>query len=112
MMSGLRSQRDKIMTWVSLRSGMASSGRCIMDQAPQVQAAATSTKTRYLFLTESSMIRLIIRASVRAKKLCVVAYLHARFTHGYGGLIRVLRFRGRSQHGGAHAALGIDQEIS
>src|ERR1700680_1020875 len=111
MMSGLRSQRDKIMTWVSLRSGMASRGRCIMDQAPQAQAAATSTKTRYLFLTENSIIRLIIRASVRAKKLCVGAYLHPCSMHIYGGLIRVLLFRGRSQHRGAHAALGIDQEI-
>ena len=82
-----------------------------MDQAPQVQAAATSAKTRYLFFTENSIIRLIIRVSVRAGKLRVVACLHARFTYSYGGLIRVLRFRGGGQHGGAHAAFGIDQEI-
>src|SRR5260221_4987580 len=116
------------MTCVSLRSGMASSGRCIMDQAPQVQAAATSAKTRYLFLTENSMIRLIIRASVRAQNLCEVAYLRRAFrrvrlvrverpfensvTHGYGGLVRIMRFRGRGQHGGAHAAFRINQEIS
>src|ERR1700674_3060776 len=111
MMSGLRSQRDKIMTWVSLRSGMASRGRCIMDQAPQVQAAATSAKTRYLFFTDNSIIRLIIHASVRARILCEFAYLHARFTHSYGGLIGALRFRGRRQDGGAHAAFGIDQKI-
>ena len=82
-----------------------------MDQAPQVQAAATSTKTRYLFLTENSIMRLIMHASVRAKNLCVVAYLCARVALSYGGLIRVFHFGGRSQHGGAHAAFGIDQEI-
>src|ERR1700724_3187663 len=61
-MSGLRSHRERMMTWVSLRSGVASSGRFIIDQAPQKQAMATSAKTRNLFLTEKSMIRLIIAA--------------------------------------------------
>src|SRR5438309_1123430 len=72
-MYGLRDQRDKMMTWVSLRSGVASSGRCVMDQAPQAQAAATSANTRYLFLTENSIIRLSMRASVRAQNLCMGA---------------------------------------
>src|ERR1700741_5134750 len=60
MMSGLRSHRERMMTWVSLRSGVASSGRCIIDHAPQMQAAATNAKTRNLFRTEKPMTRLII----------------------------------------------------
>src|SRR5207244_8817231 len=49
IMSGLRSQRERIMTWVSLKSGVASSGRRAIDQAPQKQAAATTANTRNLF---------------------------------------------------------------
>src|SRR5215469_14408827 len=60
MMSGLRSQRERMMTWVSLRSGVASSGKCIIDHVPQMQAAATSAKIRNLFRTEKPIIRLII----------------------------------------------------
>src|SRR6202035_3725154 len=130
MMSGLRSQRDRMMTWVSLRSGMASSGRCIMDQAPQAQAAATSAKTRNLFFTENSITRLSISASARAQNLCEVAYLHScvcvpggvlprplerpaerRVSPVRGALVRVMRCRGRRQQRNAHAALRIDQEI-
>src|ERR1700740_1370686 len=60
MMSGLRSQRDRMMTWVSLRSGVASSGRCIIDHVPQRHAAATNAKIKYLLRTEKVMRRLII----------------------------------------------------
>src|SRR5215469_12819615 len=60
MMSGLRSQRERMMTWVSLRSGVASSGRCIIDHVPQIEAAATNAKIRNLFRTEKPIIRLII----------------------------------------------------
>src|ERR1700730_2363087 len=129
-MSGLRSQRDRMMTWVSLRSGMASSGRCIMDQAPQAQAAATSAKTRNLFFTENSITRLSISASARAQKHREVAYLHSYIcvpgrallrlverpaerwgSPVRGALVRVMRCRGRRQQRRAHAALRIDQEI-
>src|SRR6266545_3343882 len=49
-----------MMTCVSLRSGMASSGTFFIDHQPWRQAAARSAKTKNLFLTEKSMIRLII----------------------------------------------------
>src|SRR5215469_5669641 len=62
MMSGLRSHRERMMTCVSLRSGVASSGRCIIDHAPQTQAPATNAKTRNLFRTEKPITRLIILA--------------------------------------------------
>ncbi len=48
------------MTWVSLRSGIASSGTCLSDQAPTTAAAATSSRTRNLFLSEKSMMRVIM----------------------------------------------------
>src|SRR5947209_8125586 len=111
MMSGLRSQRDKMMTCVSLKSGMASSGRCIIDHAPHVQAAATRANTRNLFLTENSMIRLIIYASVRVH-VARIEGLAERDMHGRGVLIRIVHSRGRSLCRGAHAAFRIDQEIS
>src|SRR5690348_652210 len=63
MMSGLRSQRDRMMTWVSLRSGVASRGKCVIDHVPQMHAAATKAKMRNLFRTEKLMRRLIILAS-------------------------------------------------
>src|SRR5215831_2807434 len=62
MMSGLRSQRERMITWVSLRSGVASSGRCIIAQVPQIQAAATKAKIRNLFRTENPIRRLVIRS--------------------------------------------------
>src|ERR1700686_2347718 len=62
MMSGLRSQCESTMTWVSLRSGMASTGRWVMAHTPHAQAAPTKAKTRNLFRTEAPMIRLIIEA--------------------------------------------------
>src|SRR5215510_3426905 len=62
MMSGLRSQRERIITWVSLRSGVASSGRWNMAHVPQMQAAATKAKMRNLFRTENPMTRLVILA--------------------------------------------------
>src|SRR6266705_6991976 len=61
-MSGLRSQRERMMTWVSLRSGVASSGKCIIDHVPHTHAAATNAKIKNLFRTENVMSRLIIRA--------------------------------------------------
>src|ERR1700746_861082 len=66
MMSGLRSQRDRMMTCVSLRSGVASSGKCIIDQAPQIQAAATNAKSKNLLRPEKPIIRLIILAPCSA----------------------------------------------
>src|ERR1700757_76982 len=52
-----------MMTWVSLRSGMASSGTRSMDHQPAMQAASTSAKTTTLFSTEKSIMRLITGAS-------------------------------------------------
>src|SRR6516164_8467406 len=71
MMSGLRSQRDRMITWVSLRSGVASSGRCITDQVPQRHAAATNAKIKYLLRTEKVMRRLIILPP-RRRTCCVL----------------------------------------
>src|SRR3990172_2706058 len=56
-----------MMTWVSLRSGMASSGTRLSDHQPAAQPTATSAKTTSLFLMEKSMTRSIIKAS-RAKR--------------------------------------------
>ena len=49
-----------MMTCVSLRSGMASSGICAMDHHPRIPAAAVSKKMMNLFWAENSIIRLII----------------------------------------------------
>ncbi len=43
-------------------SGVASNGRCNIDQVPHRQATATSVKTRNLFRTENAMMPLIIVA--------------------------------------------------
>src|ERR1700751_2812768 len=56
-----------MMTWVSLRSGMASSATRCMDHQPATQAANTSAKTTTLFSTEKSMMRLIMGASGRGR---------------------------------------------
>ncbi len=45
------------MTCVSLRSGIASTGTLFRDQAPTRAAAAVKSRTRYLCLTEKSMMR-------------------------------------------------------
>src|SRR2546429_2028154 len=57
MMSGLRSQRHRMVTWVSLKSGVASSGKCIITQAPHRQPAATSERMRSLLLAQKPMRR-------------------------------------------------------
>ena len=62
MMSGLRSQREYTITWVSLRSGMASSGTCRMDHQPATQAARVSAKTRKRFFAQNSTIAPIMQA--------------------------------------------------
>src|SRR5579862_8790377 len=55
------------MTCVSPRSGIASSGTSCSARNPAIAAAATSSKTRNLFLTEKSMMRLImVRARLHA----------------------------------------------
>src|SRR5256885_17034577 len=57
MMSGLRSQRHRMVTWVSLKSGVASSGKCIITQAPHRQPTATSERMRSLLLAQKPMRR-------------------------------------------------------
>src|SRR5512143_1710671 len=49
-----------MMTWVSLRSGMASRGTRRSDHAPKTAAAPTISRTRALFRTEKSMTRAIM----------------------------------------------------
>src|ERR1019366_3136236 len=62
MMSGLRSQREKTITCVSPRSGIASVGIWRMDHTPHAQAAATMKKIRYLLRTERAIRRSIMLA--------------------------------------------------
>src|ERR1017187_4539368 len=91
-MSGLWSQREETITWVSLRSGSASSGTVRIAHRPPMMAAATRMSTTILFLAENSMIALIIL-------LAFVA--HAGHVHGGGALGWRLQL-----------ALGIDQEAA
>jgi hypothetical protein len=49
-----------MITWVSPRSGMASRETRCIDHQPAMAATATTVKTMILFLTEKSMMRLII----------------------------------------------------
>src|SRR5580693_6301749 len=48
-----------MMTWVSLKSGVASSGNVRIAHQPAMHAIATVARTASLFLTEKSMILLI-----------------------------------------------------
>src|SRR5437660_12781613 len=57
MMSGLRSHRHRMVTWVSLKSGVASSGKCIITQAPHRQPAATSERMTSLVAAQKAMRR-------------------------------------------------------
>src|SRR5215831_14893827 len=91
MMSGLRSQREKTITWVSERSGMASSGMCRTVQAAATSAAAVSNSTRPRLRALNSMMRSTMAASARGT--------------GCG------RFGGEGGERGAEARLGIDQEV-
>ncbi len=50
------------MTWVSLRSGVASRGSVTIAHHPAMQARAMVANTASLCSTEKSMIRLIIMA--------------------------------------------------
>src|SRR3989338_336325 len=56
MISGLRSQREHMMTCVSERSGIASRGTCLIVQMESVTNTATNVNTMNLFLAENSMI--------------------------------------------------------
>ena len=78
MMSGLRSHRHKMVTWVSLKSGVASSGKCIITQAPHRQPAATSERMRSLLLAQKPMRRVTGVSNVfsRAKSRMVPLGLH------------------------------------
>src|SRR3954462_12111014 len=67
MMSGLRSQREYMMTCVSLRSGIASSGSAFNDHQPPTQASAAQASTRNLCCTEKSMMRLIMTEARRIR---------------------------------------------
>src|SRR5664280_2705358 len=63
MMSGLRSHLEYTITWVSERSGMASSLVFFMDCQPKRTAAPTSRNTRNFRFAENSIILLIIECS-------------------------------------------------
>src|SRR5574340_1590394 len=49
-----------MITWVSLRSGIAASGTDRIDQTPAATDAATRRNTRNRFLAENSMMRSIM----------------------------------------------------
>src|ERR1700730_15220980 len=106
MMSGLRSQRERMMTWVWLRSGVASRGRCIMDQAPHTHAMPTRANTRNLFLTEKLMMRLII-AGLRVVESRGGSHLALRIVGG-SLILRMLTWlllgAGKHLRTGPHAA--------
>src|SRR5689334_20584713 len=70
MMSGLRSQREYTMTWVSERSGRASSAMWLMDQTPAKIAAPVSESTTNRFRAENAMMRSIMAASVPMFRSC------------------------------------------
>src|SRR5581483_48365 len=63
MMSGLRSHLEYTITWVSLRSGIASSGIFCIEYQPATTAAAISRKTATRLCAENSMILLIMLSS-------------------------------------------------
>src|ERR1700730_17675675 len=113
MMSGLRSQRERMMTWVSLRSGVASRGRCIMDQAPHTHAMPTTANTRNLLLTEKLMIRLL-HAGPRVVESRGASHLVLRIVGGglfFRMLSRLLVSAGNRLRTGPHAAFSINQKI-
>src|SRR6516162_8632558 len=74
-MSGLRSQREYTITWVSPRSGIASTGMCSIDHTPHAHAIATSRKISALLRAEKPMSRSIMsfRGLVRR------THCHGRF---------------------------------
>src|SRR5882762_152728 len=97
-MSGLRSQRERMMTWVSLRSGVASNGRCVIDQKPQRHPARTMARTRTLLRDEKSMMLLImgVRHALRlrsgqALQACPDTKLTLNFTPDLDGSSRSLQ---------------------
>src|ERR1700687_5355837 len=55
-----------MMTWVSLRSGVASSGTVIIAHQPTRQPPTPRAQTRSLFSTEKSMMWLIMAGSLMA----------------------------------------------
>src|SRR5579862_2315905 len=77
MMSGPRSQREYTITWVSLRSGMASRGMVFMDHTPAAAANNMSMNTANLLRAENSIIRLIMSVSPASRG-------HRVFQLGFG----------------------------
>src|SRR5262252_9370339 len=98
-MSGLRSQREYTITWVSLRSGMASSGTLRIDQMPATTATVTRRNTTKRFFAENSIIALITAVSFMRR-------LRRRLGRGRG------RVCGLAQSGrrGFELALRVDEE--
>src|SRR5574338_671274 len=92
-----------MITCVSLRSGMASSGTVRIDHRPATTDVATSRKTRNRLRAENSMMRLIM---VRLRALRALRRDAGR---------RVFVLRGRRAEGvhcGAQLTFGIHQECS
>src|ERR1035437_2873204 len=98
------------MTWLSLRSGIASSGTVFIDHTPATTAAETRRNTMKRFLAENSMMASIMALNFRRRRL--------RLRHGHR---RIHRLRGRraaglglwlahAARGGFELALGINQE--
>src|SRR5512141_1139488 len=94
MMSELLTQREYAMTWVSLRSGIASRATCFKDHHPATEASATRIKTTILFLTEKSMMRSIIpglghhlvsHVFLRSRVFCIPRRILAELSLAYVG---------------------------
>src|SRR5512138_3473777 len=77
-----------MMTWVSERSGMASSGRWRMDHHPMMDAAVTTRMTMSLLFAEKSMIRLIMFLHTGGRVVLLVLPLRNGLPFGGSGGLR------------------------
>src|SRR5262245_47006634 len=85
------------MTWVSERSGMASSGMCRTHHTAPRRAAPVSSRTRTRFLARNSMMR---------STIAPVLVLVADAARG-----RAAGFRLERPQRGAEARFRVDQEV-
>src|SRR5579871_2398709 len=74
------------MTWVSLRSGMASSGSVCSAHQPVTAAAATSRKTSSRLRAENSMIVLIMIGSRRRSGFQLAFRIDEKIARGHDAL--------------------------
>src|SRR4051812_14957385 len=84
------------MTWMSLRSGIASSGTVVIDHQPATTATVTRMKTIKRFFAENSMMALITAVS------CMWI--------GRGAAVLLVLWRAHSACRRLQLALGVDEE--